>query len=172
MKIKMTYSLKYIYASHALMGYWGGLEPNAPGTKKYNPRLLIPNQCPGNLAHIRDFSVDDGIQIYGVSVIDPEKIFEFYDDLHSVSQNVDGVKVNVQNILETIATGYGGRALLTQWFHQNLERFIGKNFQDNSTICCMCQSNDSIYRDSLLEHERELQSQRRIFLLTKFIIYY
>ncbi|KAH7677540.1 Galactinol--sucrose galactosyltransferase protein [Dioscorea alata] len=84
-KIKMTYSLKYIYASHALMGYWGGLEPNARGTKKYNPRLLIPNQCSGNLAHIRDFSMDDGMQIYGVSMIDLEKIFEFYDDLHSVS---------------------------------------------------------------------------------------
>ncbi|XP_039141400.1 LOW QUALITY PROTEIN: probable galactinol--sucrose galactosyltransferase 2 [Dioscorea cayenensis subsp. rotundata] len=146
-KIKKTYGLKYIYAWHALMGYWGGLEPNAPGTKKYNPRLVIPNQSPGNLAHIRDFSMDDGMQIYGVSMIDPEKIFEFYDDLHSylVSQNVDGVKVDVQNILETIAAGYGGRASLTQWFHQNLERSIAKNFQDNSIICCMCQSNDSIY---------------------------
>ncbi|KAA8519248.1 hypothetical protein F0562_013504 [Nyssa sinensis] len=144
--IKGTFGLKYVYVWHALMGYWGGLDPDAPETKKYNPKLKFPIQSPGNLAHKRDIAMDS-MEKYGVGTIDPAKIFEFYDDLHRylVSQGVDGVKVDVQNILETVATGSGGRVSLTRHFQQALEKSIGTNFQDNSIICCMGQSTDSIY---------------------------
>ncbi|GFS45666.1 seed imbibition 1 [Actinidia rufa] len=137
---------QYVYVWHALMGYWGGLQPDAPGTEKYNPELKFPVQSPGNLSHMRDTSMD-AMEKYGVGTIDPAKIFEFYDDLHKylVSQEVDGVKVDVQNILETIATGSGGRVSLTRHFQQALEKSIAANFQDNSIICCMGQSTDSIY---------------------------
>lgn len=129
------------------MGYWGGLHPNAPGTKKYNPKLKFPVQSSGNLAHQRDGAMDS-MEKYGVGIIDPSKIVEFYDDLHSylVSQKVDGVKVDVQNILETVATGLGGRVSLTRHFQQALEKSIARNFQDNSIICCMGQSTDSMYK--------------------------
>ncbi|WOG83160.1 hypothetical protein DCAR_0102334 [Daucus carota subsp. sativus] len=145
-EIKKSYGLKYVYVWHALLGYWGGLNPAVPGTEKYNPKLTIPVQSPGNLANKRDGSMDS-MESYGVGVIDPSKIVEFYDDLHSylVSQNVDGVKVDVQNILETVATGLGGRVALTRQFQQALEQSIAKNFQDNSIICCMGQSTDSMY---------------------------
>ncbi|KAL3519245.1 hypothetical protein ACH5RR_017394 [Cinchona calisaya] len=144
--IKSSFGLKYVYVWHALMGYWGGLHPDAPGTQKYNPTLKFPVQSPGNLAHIRDGAMDS-MEKYGVGTIDPAKIFEFYDDLHRylASQGVDGVKVDVQNILETIATGSGGRVSLTKHFQQALEKSISRNFQDNSIICCMGQSTDSIY---------------------------
>ncbi|KAM7501087.1 hypothetical protein LguiA_025501 [Lonicera macranthoides] len=144
--IKRTFGLKYVYVWHALMGYWGGLHPDAPGTKKYNPKLKFPLQSPGNLAHKRDIAMDS-MEKYGVGVIDPAKISDFYDDLHRylVSQNVDGVKVDVQNILETVATGSGGRVSLTRHFQQALEKSMAANFQDNSIICCMGQSTDSIY---------------------------
>lgn len=129
------------------MGYWGGLHPDAPGTKKYNPKLKFPLQSPGNLAHKRDIAMDS-MEKYGVGVIDPAKISDFYDDLHRylVSQNVDGVKVDVQNILETVATDSGGRVSLTRHFQQALEKSVAANFQDNSIICCMGQSTDSIYK--------------------------
>ncbi|KAK2984260.1 hypothetical protein RJ640_010219 [Escallonia rubra] len=145
--LKKTFGLKYVYVWHALMGYWGGLHPDAPGTKKYNPTLKFPVQSPGNLSHMRDGSMD-AMEEYGVGVIDPAKISEFYDDLHTylVSQDVDGVKVDVQNILETVAYGSGGRISLTRRFQQSLEKSIAKNFQDNSIICCMGQSTDSIYQ--------------------------
>lgn len=101
--IKETFGLKYVYVwHHALMGYWGGLHPDAPGTQKYNPTLKFPIQSPGNLANMRDGSMD-AMERYGMDTIDPAKVSEFYDDLHKylVSQNVDGVKVDVQNILQT-----------------------------------------------------------------------
>ncbi|KAL3614921.1 hypothetical protein CASFOL_040582 [Castilleja foliolosa] len=145
-EIKSTFGLKYVYVWHALMGYWGGLHPNAPGTKKYNPTLKFPLQSTGNLAHRRDIAMDR-MEEYGVGTIDPNKIFEFYDDLHGylVSQDVDGVKVDVQNILETVATGLGGRVSLTRHFQQSLEKSISKNFKDNGIICCMAHSTDSVY---------------------------
>ncbi|XP_010272533.1 PREDICTED: probable galactinol--sucrose galactosyltransferase 2 [Nelumbo nucifera] len=145
-EIKKEFGLKYVYVWHALMGYWGGVHPDAPGTKKYKSKLRYPVQSPGNLANMRDISMDC-MEKYGVGTIDPDKIFEFYDDLHRylVSQDVDGVKVDVQNILETIATDLGGRVSLTQKFQQALEKSIAANFKDNSIICCMAQSTDSIY---------------------------
>ena len=90
----------------------------------------------------------ESMEKYGIGVIDPDKISQFYDDLHSylASQNVDGVKVDVQNILETISAGLGGRVSLTRQFQQALERSIGANFRDNGIICCMGQSTDSIYQ--------------------------
>ncbi|XAR53893.1 Galactinol--sucrose galactosyltransferase [Bertholletia excelsa] len=144
--IKSTFGLKYVYVWHALMGYWGGLHPHAPQNKKYNPELKFPLQSPGNLAHLTDLAMD-AMGKYGVGVIDPDKIYEFYDDLHKylVSQGVDGVKVDVQNILETVATGLGGRVSITRHFQQALETSIAANFQDNSIICCMGQNTDSIF---------------------------
>lgn len=90
----------------------------------------------------------DCMEKYGIGTIDPAKIYQFYDDLHKylVSQDVDGVKVDVQNILETISSGLGGRVPLTRRFQQALEESIAANFQDNSIICCMGQSTDSIYQ--------------------------
>lgn len=90
----------------------------------------------------------DCMEKYGVGTIDPAKISQFYDDLHKylVSQDVDGVKVDVQNILETVATGLGGRVSLTKQFQKALEDSIATNFQDNSIICCMGQSTDTVYQ--------------------------
>ncbi|KAL0310807.1 UNVERIFIED_CONTAM: putative galactinol--sucrose galactosyltransferase 2 [Sesamum angustifolium] len=148
--IKSTFGLKYVYVWHALMGYWGGLHPDAPGTKKYNPKLKFPLQSPGNLAHQRDIAMDS-MEEYGVGTIDPDRLFEFYDDLHRylASQEVDGVKVDVQNLPETVATGSGGRVSLTRHFQQSLEKSISNNFQDNGIICCMAQNTDSVYNDIL-----------------------
>ncbi|KAK4491878.1 hypothetical protein RD792_002658 [Penstemon davidsonii] len=144
--IKTTFGVKYVYVWHALMGYWGGLHPDSLGTEKYNPTLKFPLQSPGNLSHSRDIAMDC-MEEYGVGTIDPDRVFEFYDDLHRylVSQEVDGVKVDVQNILETVATGSGGRVSLTRQYQQALEKSISKNFPDNSIICCMAQNTDSIY---------------------------
>ena len=140
-------NFRYVYVWHALLGYWGRLDQNASETKKYDPKLRYPVQSPGNFANTRDISMDS-MEKYGIGVVDPAKVSEFYDDLHSylVSQNVDGVKVDVQNILETISSGLGGRVSLTRHFQQALEKSILTNFRDNSIICCMGLSTDSIYQ--------------------------
>ncbi|KAK4839996.1 hypothetical protein QYF36_026532 [Acer negundo] len=118
---------RYIYVWHALMGYWGGLVPDAAGTEKYNPTFRYPVQSPGNLSNMRDISMDC-MDKYGVGTIDPSKASQFYDDLHKylASQDMDGVKVDVQNILETISTGLGGR-LKKKCYYRASDDYYPKN---------------------------------------------
>lgn len=132
---------------HALAGYWGGIHPSSEIMKKYNPRLAYPIQSPGNVGNLRDIAMDS-LEKYGVGIIDPQKIFDFYNDLHGylASSGVDGVKVDVQNLIETLGSGYGGRVSLTRQYQQALEQSTTRNFKDNNLICCMSHNSDSIYR--------------------------
>jgi hypothetical protein len=40
--LKQQYGLQYIYAWHAMMGFWGGVAPGIQQTAKYQPRLVFP----------------------------------------------------------------------------------------------------------------------------------
>ncbi|KAL4193259.1 hypothetical protein AMTRI_Chr06g176030 [Amborella trichopoda] len=145
--IKETYGLKYVYLWHALLGYWCGVVPTSPEMQKYNPKIEKVVRSKGNLANLPDAFLD-GLEKYGVGFIDPEKIFDFYNDLHSylASGDVDGVKVDAQNLVETVGAGFGGRVSLMQKCQQALEASISRNFNDNDLICCMCHNTDYIYR--------------------------
>ncbi|GLT29093.1 hypothetical protein SLA2020_039790 [Shorea laevis] len=144
--IKEKYNVKYAYVWHALAGYWGGVLPSSETMKKYNPEIAYPIQSPGNVGNLRDIAMDS-LEKYGVGIIDPQKICDFYNDLHSylASCNIDGVKVDVQNVIETLGSGYGGRVSLTRQCQRALEQSIAKNFNDNNLICCMSHNSDSIY---------------------------
>ncbi|TKY73577.1 galactinol--sucrose galactosyltransferase 2 [Spatholobus suberectus] len=89
----------------------------------------------------------DSLEKYGVGIIDPQNLYDFYNDYHSylVSCGVDGVKVDVQNLIETLGSGYGGCVSLTKQYQEALEKSVTKNFKDNNLICCMSHSSDSIY---------------------------
>lgn len=145
-EIKEKYGLKYVYMWHALAGYWGGVLPSSEIMKKYNPKLAYPIQSPGNIGNLRDIAMDS-LEKYGVGIIDPQKIFDFYNDLHSylASSGVDGVKVDVQSLMETLGSGYGGRVLLTRQYQQALEQSVAWNFKDHNLICCMSHNSDSLY---------------------------
>ncbi|KAF7838231.1 putative galactinol--sucrose galactosyltransferase 2 [Senna tora] len=144
--IKDNFGLKYVYMWHALAGYWGGVLPSSEAMKKYNPKLACPIQSPGVTGNLRDIAMDS-LEKYGVGLIDPEKIYDFYNDYHSylASCGVDGVKVDVQNLIETLGSGYGGRVSLTKKYQEALEQSITSNFKDNNLICCMSHNSDSIY---------------------------
>ncbi|KAL8041854.1 hypothetical protein ABFX02_09G011200 [Erythranthe guttata] len=144
--IKQNYGLKYVYMWHALAGYWGGVLTSSENLKKYNPKLEYPVQSPGKIGNIRDIAMDS-LEKYGVGLIDPTKIRDFYNDMHSYLADcgVDGVKVDVQNLLETLGAGYGGRVSITKQYHEALDESIEKNFVDNNLICCMSHNSDSIF---------------------------
>ncbi|KAH7856680.1 hypothetical protein Vadar_004176 [Vaccinium darrowii] len=131
---------------HALAGYWGGLLPSSENLKKYNPKTSYPVQSQGNLGNIRDIAMDY-LEKYGVGIIDPEKVYDFYNDLHSylASSSVNGVKVDVQNLMETLGSGLVGRVLITRQYQQALDESISKNFKENNLIACLCHNSDSIY---------------------------
>nr|CAB3484883.1 unnamed protein product [Digitaria exilis] len=145
-KIKEKHGVKYVYMWHALLGYWGGVQATTDLMKKYNPKLVYPVQSPGNVANLRDIAMDS-LEKFGVGIVDPDKIYEFYNDQHSYlsTAGVDGVKVDVQNVLETLGHGFGGRVAVTQKFQQALEESIAQNFKRNNLICCMSHNSDSIF---------------------------
>ncbi|KAG2676016.1 hypothetical protein I3760_12G032500 [Carya illinoinensis] len=144
--IKGKFGLKFVYVWHALAGYWGGVLPSSEALKKYNPKIAYPIQSPGNTGNLRDI-VMDCLEKYGVGFIDPQNIFEFYNDLHGylASSGVDGVKVDVQNLIETLGSGYGGRVSLMKHYQEALEQSVAKNFEANNLICSMSHNSDAIY---------------------------
>lgn len=144
--IKGKHGVKCVYMWHALLGYWGGTLATSEVMKKYNPKLVYPVQSRGNVANLRDIAMDS-LEKFGVGIVDPDKIYEFYNDQHSYlsSVGVDGVKVDVQNVLETLGRGFGGRVAVTRKYQQALEESIAQNFKTNNLICCMSHNSDSIF---------------------------
>ncbi|XP_021286885.1 LOW QUALITY PROTEIN: probable galactinol--sucrose galactosyltransferase 2 [Herrania umbratica] len=144
--IKQKYGLKYVYIWHASVGYWRGVLPESEVMKKYNPKIQAVVQSPGNLSHIICPTLDK-IQEKGIGLIDPSKILNFYKDYNSylASCGVDGVKVDVQNVLELLGAGYGGRVSLTRQYLGALEDSVMENFNANNLICSMSLNSDFIY---------------------------
>ncbi|KAF1871134.1 hypothetical protein Lal_00020868 [Lupinus albus] len=145
--IKQKYGLKYVYMWHALIGYWGGLNPLSDELSKYNPKFTSVVQSPGNLSHVVCVIVKL-LEKVRVGLIDPLKVDEFYNDLHAYLARcgVDGVKVDVQCVLETLGAGYGGRVSLTKCFQEALENSVVKNFGGNNLISSMSSNNEYIFR--------------------------
>ncbi|KAL1554637.1 putative galactinol--sucrose galactosyltransferase 2 [Salvia divinorum] len=143
---KQQHNVKYVYVWHALAGYWGGVQPSGPGMEHYETALAYPVQSPGVLGNQPDI-VMDSLAVHGLGLVHPKKVFNFYNELHAylASCGVDGVKVDVQNIIETLGAGHGGRVSLTRSYHQALEASISRNFPDNGCIACMCHNTDGLY---------------------------
>lgn len=143
---KALHDLKYVYVWHALIGYWGGVKPGASCTAHYESSVVFPVHSPSVLLNQPDMK-EDSLTLNGLGLVNPTKIFQFYDELHSylAQCGVDGVKVDVQNILETLGAGFGGRVALAKAYHLALEKSIKKNFKDNGIIACMSHNTDGLY---------------------------
>ncbi|KAK8611149.1 hypothetical protein V6N13_131210 [Hibiscus sabdariffa] len=143
---KQHHNVKNVYVWHALAGYWGGVKPAAAGMEHYDSALAYPIQSPGVMGNQPDI-VMDSLAVHGLGLVHPKKVFNFYNELHAylASCGVDGVKVDVQNIIETLGAGHGGRVSLTRSYVQALEASITRNFPDNGCIACMCHNTDGIY---------------------------
>lgn len=143
---KKQHNVKYVYVWHALTGYWGGVKPGIPEMEHYESAVKYPVPSPGISVNEPDFALDIMVS-HGLGLVHPNRVFQFYDELHSylAAAGIDGVKVDVQNILETLGAGFGGRVSLTRKYHQALEASIARNFPDNGCISCMCHNTDGIY---------------------------
>lgn len=145
-QVKEEFKVKYVYVWHAMAGYWGGVQPAGPGMEHYETALAYPIQSPGVLGNQPDI-VMDSLAVHGLGLVHPNKIFNFYNELHAylASCGIDGVKVDVQNIIETLGAGHGGRVSITRSFLHALETSIARNFPDNGCIACMSHNTDSLY---------------------------
>ncbi|CAD6220638.1 unnamed protein product [Miscanthus lutarioriparius] len=144
---KDVHGVKQVYVWHAMAGYWGGVTPSA-GTamERYEPALAYPVQSPGVTGNQPDI-VMDSLSVLGLGLVHPRRARDFYGELHAylASCGVDGVKVDVQNIIETLGAGHGGRVALTRAYHRALEASVARSFPDNGCISCMCHNTDMLY---------------------------
>ncbi|CAM0912194.1 unnamed protein product [Alopecurus aequalis] len=145
-EIKGKHELKYVFVWHAITGYWGGVRPSANGMEHYQSKMQYPVSSPG-VQKTEPCEAFNSIAANGLGLVNPDKVFSFYNELHSylASAGIDGVKVDVQNILEALGAGHGGRVLLARKYQQALEASIARNFHDNSIISCMSHNTDNLY---------------------------
>lgn len=134
---------------HAITGYWGGLKPGIAGMEHYDSKMQYPVSSPGVQSN-ENCDCLNSMTKNGLGLINPKKVYSFYNELHSylASAGIDGVKVDVQNILETLGAGHGGRVKLARKYHQALEASIARNFPDNGIISCMSHNTDNLYRSN------------------------
>ncbi|KAK9130633.1 hypothetical protein Sjap_011120 [Stephania japonica] len=143
---KEKYGLKYVYVWHAITGYWGGVRPGVEGMEEYGSKMQFPSVSPGVALNEPSWKTDV-LALQGLGLVNPKSVYKFYNELHGylASSGIDGVKVDVQCILETVGTGLGGRVELTRQYHQALDASVARNFPDNGIIACMSHNTDALY---------------------------
>lgn len=143
---KQKHGLKYVYVWHAITGYWGGVRPGGKETEQYGSSMKYPKLSKG-VAENEPAWKTDPLAAQGLGLVNPVNVYRFYSELHSylASAGIDGVKVDVQCILETLGAGLGGRVELTRQYHQALDASVARNFPDNGCIACMSHNTDALY---------------------------
>uniref|UniRef100_A0A2P2JPX3 galactinol--sucrose galactosyltransferase n=1 Tax=Rhizophora mucronata TaxID=61149 RepID=A0A2P2JPX3_RHIMU len=143
---KDKYGLKYVYVWHAITGYWGGVCPRVKELEEYGSLMKYPSVSKGVVENEPTWK-NDAMAVQGLGLVNPRNVYKFYNELHSylASAGIDGVKVDVQCILETLGAGLGGRVKLTSQYHRALDASVARNFPDNGCIACMSHNTDALY---------------------------
>ncbi|KAK4431765.1 putative galactinol--sucrose galactosyltransferase 6 [Sesamum alatum] len=143
---KEKHGLKYVYVWHAITGYWGGVRPGVKEMEEYGSAMQYPKLSKGVLENEPGWKTD-AIALQGLGLVNPKNVYKFYNELHSylAAAGIDGVKVDVQCILETLGAGLGGRVEITRQYQQALDASVARNFPDNGCIACMSHNLESLY---------------------------
>ncbi|KAM1322510.1 hypothetical protein ACFX2I_015289 [Malus domestica] len=140
-------SVEHVYVWHALCGYWGGIRPgiNSPVMPE-ECRVVSPKLSPGLERTMEDPAVDKIVR-NGVGLVLPEVAHKLYEGIHSHLQSVgiDGVKVDVINLLEMLSEDFGGQVELAKAYYKALTASVRKHFNGNGVIASMQHSNDFMY---------------------------
>lgn len=132
-------NIQYIAVWHALLGYWAGLAPGGPLTKRYKTVEVS-----------REDAERSHLPMGGkMTVVAKEDTAKFYDDFYRFlsSCGVDGVKTDAQYMLDTWVSPQVRRELtnayLDAWTLASLRHFGGR------VISCMSQTPQILFHAQL-----------------------
>jgi len=153
---KSDYDVKYFMVWHASMGRWAGSDIYS--FPKYQIQDAVPQFAKG----IKDYA--QGLH-FPHGMVMPESISCFYNDFHDYlrRQGVDGIKVDVQYLVEGFSHLSGGRVSSMRTYHAALEGSASNHFHGN-LLNCMCCSNDMLYsmlNSNLLRTSQDFSPGRR-----------
>ncbi|KAK7291612.1 hypothetical protein RIF29_06903 [Crotalaria pallida] len=133
--------LDYVYVWHAYLGYWGGIRPNVEGMPEST--IVELKMSEGVEKMMVDLAVVKMIE-NSVGLVAPE---ELYEGLHShlESVGIDGVKIDVTNILEIMSEEFGSRVELAKAYFKALTASVRKHFKGNGVIVSMQQGNEFMF---------------------------
>jgi len=126
---------------HTITGYWGGVDGDS--LNGYGVRSVQRRNSEG--IHHYSPSIESWWgEIMGLTP--PEQAHHFFNDYHRFLREcgVDGVKVDNQAVLESVAYGYGGRVEMMKRYHEALEGSVHVHFEGNLINCMSC-ANEMLY---------------------------
>ncbi|KAM7277071.1 hypothetical protein ACFE04_018937 [Oxalis oulophora] len=137
-------SIEHAYVWHALCGYWGGVRPKMTGMPE--SKVVTPKLSPGLQTTMEDLAVDKLVS-NGVGLVPPELAHKLFDGLHSHLQaaGIDGVKIDVIQLLELLSEDFGERVELAKAYYKALTASVRKHFNGNGVIASMEHCNDFMY---------------------------
>ncbi|EOY20863.1 Raffinose synthase family protein, putative [Theobroma cacao] len=115
-------TVKDVYVWQALCGYWGGIRPKFSGMPE--SRIVKAHASPSMLKTMKDFA---GLHS------------------HLESVGIDGVKIDVIEVLELLSEDYGGHVELSKAYFKALTASLRKHFNGNGVISSMQQASDFFF---------------------------
>lgn len=139
---KRAYGIETFVVWHALVGYWGGVDGRA--LSDYGVVDQTRQFCEGVLFHEPTFNQEWWGNVFGL--VPAQHIARFYDDYHRwlAAAGVDGVKVDSQAVLESVAQNQGGRVPLSIAYRRALESSVERHFSGR-LINCMSNAQETWY---------------------------
>lgn len=143
---KDDYGIKKFMVWHASMGYWAGVKMGKYTSEGVN--VSFPDAL-SNFAQ----SFNEKIIHFPIK---PENAENFYDEFHKYlkASGIDGVKIDVQYVIEGVEETTGGRIKTFNIYQSAKEKSVHENFSDNAVNCMSC-SNDMLYR---MRHTNAIRS--------------
>ena len=143
---KKEFKIRTFLVWHALNGYWGGVDGGE--LPAYQVQDVARSYGPGILRHEPMLNVEYWGPLAGL--VPGEQIGKFMDDYHRglQAQGVDGVKVDNQAVIESLASGHGGRVALTRAYRKALELSVASHFAGR-LINCMSNGMETYYGSPL-----------------------
>ena len=134
-------NLRRIAVWHAILGYWGGIDPDGEIAKTYKTRKVMKQS---------------GVASGEFTVVDPEDVQRMYDDFYAflASVGIDSVKTDAQFFLDLLQDAPDRRQMMLEyqdaWTLAHLRHFSSR------AISCMSHFPQAIFHTQLPQNKPRL----------------